>query len=106
PILFSSLAQEAFSNVVVFSSNGGDSTNALIGEALSPPVLLSSLLKGNDFIFAFLSVTGKTYVVQYKDLLSNPSWQDLQLIPGNGATLYVTNLISTNRQRFFRLSLQ
>jgi hypothetical protein len=106
PVFFSSLTQASLSNVVVFASNGGDVTNALVGQALSPPVLLPSGQKGSDFIFSFLSLQGRTYVIQYKEFLAEPSWQNLESVPGNGSAVFITNPISTNGQRFFRLSLQ
>jgi len=106
PVFFSSLTQASLSNVVVFASNGGDVTNALVGQALSPPVLLPSGQKGSDFIFSFLSLQGRIYVIQYKEFLAEPSWQNLESVPGNGSAVFITNLISTNGQRFFRLSLQ
>jgi PKD repeat protein len=103
---FSSPIQDFFSNAVVFASNGGDATNAVIGEALSPPVLLPSRLAGSNFIFSFSSLQGKTYWIQYKESLANPIWQDLESIPGNGETVSVTNLLSTNAHGFFRLRAQ
>jgi PKD repeat protein len=106
PIFFSSVTQASSSNVVVFASNGGDVTNVLVGQALSPPVLLPPGLTGNDFIFSFLSLQGRTYLIQYKEFLTDPSWQDWETVPGNGSAVFITNLISTNAQRFFRLSVE
>ena len=54
---------------------------------VSPPLLLSPRAVGSDFIFSFVTLPGETYLIQYKDSLNAPFWQDLQTIPGDGSTL-------------------
>src|SRR5262249_13000058 len=103
---FAPLAPGSFSNSVVLVSNGGASTNTLSGIGMSPPLLLSPKAIAGDFIFSFVTVPGRTYLVQYKDALNNAFWQTLESSPGDGTTLSVTNLISTNPHRFFGVSVQ
>jgi len=103
-ITFSPTNTGLFSNVVVFASSGGNSTNAVQGLAVSgfPPTIFGTTKGGTDFIFSFATVTGKTYVVQYKDSLNAVVWQTNQSVAGNGAIKTVTNSISA-MQRFYRL---
>ncbi|MSU59927.1 MAG: PKD domain-containing protein, partial [Pedosphaera sp.] len=95
----------AFSNTVIFASNGGNSTNALAGTGVGAPLILSAL-GGVDFTFAFDTFAGLTYVVQFKDSLDDPVWQTLQTVPGDGTQKIITNSIATPEQRFYRLRVE
>jgi PKD repeat protein len=102
---FTPAGQGAFSNTVVFASNGGAATNALVGRAINPPLILSPAFSGTDFSFSIATLTGFDYVVQYKDSISDQSWQVLQSVSGDGTTKTVLFPISSAVQRFYRLSV-
>ena len=57
---------------------------------------------------SFLSVTGKTYRLEYRDDLTSGSWSPLaDGIFGTGATLQISDPSGTGlSQRFYRLSLE
>jgi PKD repeat protein len=103
---FTPAGEGAFTNVVVFASNGGGSTNVLIGRAINPPLILSPTFGGTNFSFSFASLSGFTYLVQYKDALMNPIWQTLESVPGDGTVKPITVPTSPALQRFYRLSVQ
>jgi hypothetical protein len=56
---------------------------------------------GSTFTLAFPTTTNGSYVVQYADSLSAPSWQSLPAIPGNGLEKTVTQ--QSVSHRFYRV---
>ena len=73
-----------------------------------PPTIVSVGESGTNFVFSFNTVSGHTYTVQYKNLLTDSVWQTLQSFPGSGG---IINFSTTNGlvgvpQRFFRLDVQ
>lgn len=104
-VRFSPIAPGAYTNAVVFLSNGGDSTNTVTGIAYGTPVMLDTILAGSEFRFSFETVAGVNYTIQFKDSLDEPVWQPLQSVTGNGLMQTITNLTTTPTQRFYRLSV-
>jgi len=102
---FSSLLPGSFTNGVVFLSDGGDSTNSVVGSSFGPPVLFDLSGAGGEFVFSFETVAGVDYHVQFKDAIDDPVWQDLQTIPGDGSIKSVTNLTVSPAQRYYRVSV-
>lgn len=58
---------------------------------------------GEDFVISFETETGKNYVVEFTDSLSNPVWQVAPEIPGDGAVQTVAISAAGVPGRFFRL---
>jgi PKD repeat protein len=104
-VRFSPITPGAFTNFVVFLSNGGDATNAVTGIAFGTPVVLDAMLAGEEFRFSFATVAGVNYTVQFKDSLNDPVWQPLQSVVGDGLMQTITNFTTTPAQRFYRLSV-
>ena len=96
----------ATNGLVVFLSNGGDSTNAVSGLGFGTPVIIELAKSPTEFLFSFETVAGKNYEVQYKDLIDAAVWQTLQVVPGDGTLKTVTNLTVAPAQRFYRLLVQ
>jgi PKD repeat protein len=105
-IRFTPTAEGVFSNVVVFSSDGGSATNALIGRALNPPLILGPAANAANLSFSFPTLAGFTYVVQYEDSLTPANWQTLQTFGGDGSFKTVTVAFSVAALRFFRLLVE
>jgi len=105
-VIFSPANPETFSNVVLFASNGGTSTNGLTGRGLTPPTLLFPSLDGNGLAFSFETVSGKVYVIEHKDFLDDLAWLTLESIPGDGTLKHFTNSTVSVPQRFYRLRLE
>ena len=105
-IRFAPATPGVFSGVVVFTSNGGSSTNPVTGRAVGTVSLWSLGAVGSDFLLSFDTVPALAYVVQYKDDLTDPAWRVLETVPGDGTTKRVTNSMSTVAQRFYRLSVE
>jgi PKD repeat protein len=104
-VRFTPIAPGAFTNFVIFLSNGGDTTNVVTGLAYGTPVVLDTILVGEEFRFSFETVAGVNYTVQFKDSLDDPIWQTLQSVVGDGLMQTITNLTTTPAQRFYRLSV-
>ncbi len=78
---------------------------ALIGNG--PPVLnvpLSNpVIRTNGFSFSIPSQSGRVYMLQYLNSLTDTNWISLPLVHGNGLTLLLTDPAPTNSQRFYRV---
>lgn len=96
--LGSTLAQPlaAVPNISRFSIQGG----FWIGEA---PSIFAPTKVGNDFVFSFETMAGKTYALEYSDSLISSSWLGLPSITGDGTVRSVTNSAPSVAQRFYRL---
>jgi PKD repeat protein len=93
---------------VQLSATGPGGTNSLVRSnfivvTLPAPLLVPAASDSTNFIFSFMTFTGRTYLVEYKDSLEDPNWQTLQSNPGTGFSLFVTNSLSDPPQRFFRV---
>jgi len=69
-----------------------------------PPTVTASRSAGVTSI-SFPSVGGHTYTVQYKNNLTDSTWQTLTAVAGTGATVSATDNTSV-ANRFYRLSVQ
>ncbi|PWU21326.1 MAG: hypothetical protein C5B50_01990 [Verrucomicrobia bacterium] len=72
---------------------------------ISNPQIINTALTGGQFHFAINTVSNRTYQVQYKTNITDPTWQFLQSLSGNGATQTVT-LPVIPPSRFFRFQAQ
>ena len=70
---------------------------------LARPVILPPVLGNGEFYFSFPTVTGRTYVVEWKNAITNGTWIPLQTNVGDGTLLTVTNSVTASPQRFFRV---
>jgi hypothetical protein len=75
------------------------------GSHATPPTLLNPHSSAGQFLFEFDSQAGTTYIVQFKNALSDPDWQTLTTITGDGTRKVVTDTAS-NPQRFYRIKAQ
>jgi PKD repeat protein len=105
-VSFVPTAEGVFSNLVVFNSTGGVSTNTLVGRAAGQPVIILLTLNGSDFAFSFDSVPGLGYSVQYKESLDDPVWQTLQSVAGDGTRKTITNSVSVTERLFYQLRVE
>jgi hypothetical protein len=69
------------------------------------PILFAPTRAGTNFLVSIESEPGKTYTVQYLNVLGS-SWQNLTTVAGNGNVITVTNAALGGTQRFYRLMEQ
>ncbi len=94
-------------------SEGGTASGGFLGvfefEVLThvaqPVKLLNVGAAAGQFRFEFDSQSGTVYVVQFKSLLTDPTWQTLTTLTGDGTRKQVTDSIG-NAQRFYRVKSQ
>lgn len=80
--------------------------NFLMLVPLASPVSLTASISGGNIHISFLSQSGSSYQVQYKNNLTDVSWTPLgSLIVGDGTTKSV-NDPATGSGRFYRVSIQ
>jgi hypothetical protein len=103
-VQFTPPAAGVFSNVIVFATDGGNTTNSLYGVGAELPVLLRTAQAGASVVFHFPTVSGKNYTLEYKDSLDNQAWLPFQSLVGDGGTQSFTNSTMMPSQRFYRLS--
>jgi PKD repeat protein/sugar lactone lactonase YvrE len=105
-VSFDPVAPGSFSNLVLFTCTGGSTTNTILGRAASAPLLVLLTADGAEFTFSFDTVSGLTYLVQFKDSLDDPIWQTSESVLGDGTLKTITTILSSSPQRFFRLWVQ
>ena len=84
---------------------GGNATNTLTGAAYGTPTLTESPAGNGEFVFAFPTIPGVIYTVEFKNSLTDPLWQTLTTVTGDGSVMTITNLTALPAQRFYRLSV-
>ena len=55
--------------------------------------------------FTFSSLPGQSYQLQYKNNLNDPQWMPLGSAAGNGGTLILTDSMTAQQRRFYRLAI-
>ncbi|GDY22278.1 hypothetical protein LBMAG56_36250 [Verrucomicrobiota bacterium] len=85
------------SRVVVAAAN-------CLGRVASAPVVRAPTMANGSASLAFPTEAGKSYVVQYKNALSDPTWIDLETVVGTGGSLPVTDTTAGHQPaRFYRI---
>jgi hypothetical protein len=54
----------------------------------------------------FETLAGRNYTLEYKNTLSDASWQPFLTVVGTGTTKTITNSITGIPHRYFRLKLE
>lgn len=85
----------------------GSAGNAHLDAVVLERLPLRSSLRVSEVEFAWESVTGRTYTVQYKSTVTGNVWTDLFTgVEGNGSTNRVKDLVPADEpQRFYRVIL-
>ena len=70
---------------------------------IAPVIGLATLVNGS-FSVSFSTEKGKSYNLQYKNSLSDPTWIDLMTVIGTGGSMPVTDATASGqRARFYRI---
>jgi len=96
--------------VLINDPNNAASIKAYQSLAVSAPAnpvtILSPAFASGTTTFNFLTQSGHTHYVEYKDQLTDPLWTILATIAGNGAVTNITDGAATNATRFYRVRSQ
>jgi hypothetical protein len=79
--------------------------NIVIGNLGTVPVSITPSQSGGNVNLSFPTQLSKVYTVQYKNLLTDPSWSTLTTTNGTAATVVIGDPAG-NGQRYYRLSIQ
>ncbi len=74
-------------------------------EPENPLLSISSSVTPGTFLISWESRTGTTYQLQATQSLSDPQWETVETLPGDGSTLSVTVSVEDAEARFFLLRL-
>ncbi|MEI9864439.1 MAG: hypothetical protein WDN00_07765 [Limisphaerales bacterium] len=99
-VQFAPLTTGSFTNNLAFVSNGGSSTNPVTGRAIATPMLLTPTVDSINFNFSFNTAVGFTYLIQFKNALSDPAWQTLDSQSGDGVAHTYSVPVASLPQRF------
>ena len=90
-------------NVVAIAA-GQYLSMALLGEG---PPLTQSLVRGaftgSNYTVSLPSQSGRIFVPEYKNSLSETNWHALPPVAGNGSLLLLTDPATSNSARFYRV---
>jgi hypothetical protein len=106
-------ALTGINGIRIIGSEGGTASAGFLGvyelaaltKSAQPVTLLGASLASGQFRFEFDTQSGSSYVIQYKDALTDSSWTEQETIPGTGARKVVTYPASSAR-RFYRVQTQ
>jgi len=63
-------------------------------------------LTGTDFILSAPTQTGLNYVLEWKNLLTDPVWTSIGTNGGTGGLITLTNIVGSSPSRFYRIRVQ
>jgi len=82
-------------------AKSSQATTVVAGSAFT-----NASFSADTFTFSFLTITGSTYTVDYKDSLIDLAWIFLQSVAGDGGTVTVTNTAPPElATRFYRVRI-
>ena len=87
---------------VVATNNSPENFSGQIG-FIVPVRILSLLRQSTNSIVSFATAPGKSYSIQFRDSLTNTTWQTATTVAGNGTIRTVTNSTGLVNRRFYRL---
>jgi hypothetical protein len=78
----------------------------VVASAALPVTILNPAHAGNATTFNFLTQSGHTHYVEYKNDLSDVSWLPLTTVGGNGSVTNITDNTASGTTRFYRVRSQ
>jgi hypothetical protein len=80
-----------------------DLDSVSLAQAAAQVTLINPVSAGSLFSFSFISLGSNTHVAQYAASLANPTWTDLQTIPGDGTLKTVTHTNPPSSALYYRI---
>ena len=90
----------------IVSNDGGAATSAVAQLTFAVSPTITSALNSGAFELSFSTELGPVYVVDYKQNLDDPAWAELIETNGTGGPVTISDEVSTNAARFYRLHLR
>jgi hypothetical protein len=76
------------------------------GDAPSGFNLLNGIWQNGSFSLSISGRTNRSYLLQFKQSLSDPKWTDLTTVAGSTQPITLLDPGATNAQRFYRVRQQ
>jgi uncharacterized delta-60 repeat protein len=70
------------------------------------PLLANPILSNSTFRVSVATFSGKSYVLQFKNALTDTNWTALPSVPGDGTVKAMTDNSATVARRFYRVEVQ
>ena len=96
---------QAGSYAVVITNMAGSITSAVASLTVLVPIAISSVSLASPAVsITFPSEAGLSYLLEYKDLLTDPTWTPLSpAVPGTGGVMTLQDTNSPGNSRYYRL---
>jgi T5SS/PEP-CTERM-associated repeat protein len=83
-------------------NNGAIATNC----GVVAPAMVNPQYTGTTMSFSFQTQVGPSYVVEFKDALTDAQWSMLETRVGDGSVITVTDPVAVGTSRFYRIRVQ
>jgi uncharacterized delta-60 repeat protein len=70
------------------------------------PTLVNPVLSNTTFRVSVATISGKSYILQFKNALTDTNWTSLPSVPGDGTVKIMTDNSATVARRFYRVQVQ
>jgi hypothetical protein len=99
---------QAGTYAVVITNMAGSATSAVASLTVLVPITMSGVSLASPAVsISFLSGTGVSYLLEYKNLLTDPTWTPLSpALPGTGSVMTLQDTNSPVSSRYYRLLSQ
>lgn len=74
--------------------------------SLPAPQLVNPIVSNSVFTVSVATVSGKNYLLQFKDALTDAAWTPLPAIAGDGTIKALVDPAATGRQRLYRVQVE
>ncbi len=91
---------------VVAIAAGYQHNLALVVNTPPSPVISNVNLTGTTLTLSASTAAGSTYVLEFKDSLTESSWRNAQTLAGTGNEITLTDSSATSRTRFYRVRVE
>ncbi len=91
--------------VLLSNDDGSVLSDPAVLSLARPPALAATLVAQSNFSLAFPTEPGPVYSLEYSGDLANPAWLVLTNLTGTGSPVLVTDVVSPDPGRFYRLHL-
>jgi hypothetical protein len=83
-------------------NNGTVATNC----GVVAPAIVKPQYSGGTMSFSFQTEAGRSYLIEFKNALTDPEWNPLETRAGDGSVVTVIDAVATGASRFYRIRVQ
>jgi uncharacterized delta-60 repeat protein len=72
----------------------------------NPPQIVNPVFSNHVFQASIATVSGKSYILEFKDALTDHDWTQLPAVPGDGGLKTLTDPFASGPRRYYRVLVQ